>query len=178
MNRFLLALVPLALLTAVGWADTASREQERIFQMQRNRQLIEALVESGLQLAGENDPIKRANHLNGLADRVVTEIRTAARASENHRVEELGDHLRAILEEGVAASLEHVHEAAPPGSSLAQKLKDVQKRTAGTIQQLQDELETSRDPAVQYRLREVLRSARGGQAAVVERAGKATAGSR
>lgn len=180
MNRFLLALVPLAMLTAVGWADREPREEEvRALQIRRNSELIEALVNHGLGLAAEEDPVKRTEQLGMLAETVASEIRTAARQSETGRVDELGDHLETILTEGLVESLETLRQQAPPGSSLAQKLEKVKARTAGAVRLLEDELtDPTLGSATRDKLKEAVRQANTGHKAVVDSAAKATAAQR
>jgi hypothetical protein len=180
VNRFLLALVPLAMLTAVGWADREPRKEElRARQIEQNHTLIAALVDRGLGLADEDDPAKRADQLGMLAETVASEIGQAARNSESGRVDELDAHLEKILREGLVESLEKLRDQAPPGSSLAQKLEKVKARTARAVKQLEAEMQApTTGPAMRERLRKAIRTANNGHDAVVESAGKATAAQR
>lgn len=172
MNRFLLALVPLALLTAVGWADNPSRrEAERILQLQRDRHLIRTLVERGLHLAGEEDPLKRADHLGGLAEQMASEIQTAAKQGEDSRVAELGEHLKAIFEKGLVETLKAASPTAAPGSSQEQKMNEVRKRTAKTVKDLEAGLAEVTDEKTKAQLRRVLEGAAAGRD-TVDRAGR------
>jgi hypothetical protein len=180
VNRFLLALVPLTMLTAVGWADRELRREEvRARQIAQNQTLIAALVDRGLGLADEDDPARRADQLGMLAETLASEIGQAARNSESGRVDELDAHLEKTRQEGLVESLEELREQAPPGSSLAQKLEKVKARTARTVKQLETELNApTTGPAMRERLRRAIRTANNGHNAVVESAGKATAAER
>src|SRR5262249_2223551 len=57
---------------AVGGPD-----DERLRQWQRDREVVQTLVDGGLKLAAEPDPLKRAEHCNRMADGLAREIRQA-----------------------------------------------------------------------------------------------------
>src|SRR5262249_51517560 len=84
---------------------------------QRNQALIVALVHGGLHLAAEEDPIQRANHCNVVVKLFAVEMRQAADTHEAGRFAELGQHLRALLEDGVAANLSRARGSIPEGSA-------------------------------------------------------------
>src|SRR5262249_1106535 len=93
---FVLLLGPVLLATALAWADAPalSGEPQRADQLRRNRNLIGALVEGGLNLAGEDDPLKRAGYCNDLAQRLAGAIKEASESRDGPRTAELGRHLR------------------------------------------------------------------------------------
>src|SRR5439155_26249795 len=67
----ILVLLPTAL---AAWAGAALAQDdgvdERAGQLQRDQQLIQLLVDSGVRLAAEDDPLRRADYCNRLADRL------------------------------------------------------------------------------------------------------------
>jgi hypothetical protein len=84
--------------------------------LQRDQELIETLVDSGLALAGQDDPLERAAQCNKLADSLAKEIRHAGVDRDGARVAELGRHLRVVLESGVADNLRVARSAIARGS--------------------------------------------------------------
>src|SRR5262249_20048331 len=101
----------------------------------------------------EDDPLKRAKHLGALAEKVASEIGTAAQGHEPDRVDELGKHLETLLREGMVNSLKELEEKAPPGSSLDQKLKEVQRLADAAVRQIEEKLARTTDHAVKEQLR-------------------------
>jgi hypothetical protein len=107
---------PLALLTAalgLALAGLALASQEgpgpaanpRISRVHKDLPLIEALVDSGLRLAAEDDPLQRAVACNALADRLAREVRRAAAVKDRSRASDLGHNLQDLLVRGVAGNL-------------------------------------------------------------------------
>ncbi len=148
MKHFLLVPISIVLLSALVWADDAAAPSpaQLARQFQRNRGLVQALVHGGLRLAGENDPLKRADYCTGLAECLVDEMRQAADDRETARVAELGQHLHALLEHGVAANLSTARDAIPPGSMEEKGLQDLQERTARVLRPLEERLQRNGDP--------------------------------
>ena len=66
--------------------------------------LAQELVESGLRLAAEDDPVKRAEACGGLADTFAQEVRLATAAKDSARALDLGRDLQGLLR-GLAANL-------------------------------------------------------------------------
>jgi hypothetical protein len=160
MTRRFLAVMPLAILATLVWADDVSVRPaaEHARQWQRNRDLVKTLVDSGLSLAGEDDVLKRADQCAGLAAHLAGEIRQAARQREGPRISELGQHLQTLLEQGVAANLTRARDAATGGTSLEQQLKKLQEQTANVVGPLEDELLRSQDAETREDVQRALRS--------------------
>jgi hypothetical protein len=118
MVRFaLLNMVVLALAAAVwGGAPVPLSDVERARQLQRDQELIESLVDSGLALAATEDPLQRAGQCNKVAERLASEIRHAGADRDSGRVKELGQHLKLVLENGVADNLRIARTAIVAGS--------------------------------------------------------------
>jgi hypothetical protein len=122
---------------------------ERARRYRQNHGLVVLLVQGGLRLAGEDDPLRRADFCNDLAEGLAAEIQRAADNHEGGRAAELGHLLHALLKDGVAANLLTVHvalEGEGRDSSLEKKLQDVQRRTAGVVQPLEKQLQRAVKP--------------------------------
>ena len=149
---FTAALVPLA-----GAQDSASRPDAdlRAHLFQRDRDLIQMLVEGGLRLAAADDALERAECCSGVAERLATALQQAAVNQEKGRVAELGVHLRALLETGVAANLSTARRQIPIGSTLEKNLRAVRDRTTHLLEPLEVQLLRVTDPedTIQHTLR-------------------------
>jgi hypothetical protein len=140
MNRifFLPGLVVLACtILAVGQEPAVPDEALLSHALHRNRDLIQALVRGGLSLAAEDDPVKRADSCNELAVRFAGEIRQAATQRDAVRAVELGDHLYALLKQGVAFNLSIARRLTPPGSAHELEIN----RVGGRVPQITEPLE-------------------------------------
>jgi hypothetical protein len=135
-----------------GASVSAPAPAERLRLFRRNRGLIEKVVQSGLLLAAERDPLRCAQCCADLAESLAIEIKDAAHSKEGSRVAELGQHLRDLLKQGVAANVTTVRsqvEKAPPDSSLRKdfaKLQRVHDQTTQVLQRLDRDLQRVVDP--------------------------------
>jgi hypothetical protein len=122
-------------------ADAATpAEPRRIKQLQRNRKLIQTLVEGGLRLAGIDDTLDRADSCKQLAKGLASEIRDAAQHREGDRALEMGQHLRDLLQQGVAGNIRSVRPTVHHGSLAEKHLYDVQDWVSGITGSLEKEL--------------------------------------
>jgi len=102
---------------ALAGADTpGGAPNPRVGRVHKDLQLIEALVDSGLRLASEEDPLQRAAACNALADRLAREIRGAAAAKDQGRAADLGHNLQLLLVRGVAGNLNLAYGTMSEGS--------------------------------------------------------------
>jgi hypothetical protein len=111
-------------------------------QLTRNRSLIEALVTSGLSLAAEEDPLRRADQCNGLARQLVDEIQQAADWEEDGRAAELGWHLHDLLKGGVVCNLTTVRDHTPPDSTRHKELRRVSEEAQRLTEPLEKRYQT------------------------------------
>ena len=170
MNRFLLALAALGFATWVcAQGDQTESAAEKARRFHRNRDLVKNLVTGGLELANEEDPLERAAKCNGMAQRLADEIRLAATRREGFRAFELGEHLRLLLETGVAENLKAVVSQLRPDSpgererQREQKLRQVAEQAASVATPLEDQLQQTQDEKVRDDLQRAFRTIRAGR---------------
>ncbi len=89
---------------ADGPADADPAEVAR--QCQRDRGLLKALVERGVGLSAEADPLRRADLCNELAEELARELGHSTADRDMLRASALGGHLRTLLKRGVASNVE------------------------------------------------------------------------
>jgi hypothetical protein len=140
------ACAPVLVLAAVSRAQSPAAplspaEQARRFG--RNRSLIEKLVTGGLQLAGEEDPLKRADYCNSIAQGMADEIRLAVGGHEKGRVAELKQHLHSLLKDGVAENLSQARERIPNGSAEEKGLCKVRDDTEQFLKPVQEVIDAT-----------------------------------
>ena len=147
---------------AVVVADATPADAARVKQLVRNRGIIQTLVDGGIRIAREDDVLHRADSCSDLAKGLAGEIRQAAVARDGDRAAEMGQHLRDLLQGGVARNIRTVRSGAPEGVvSLAQKEKMEQVRdwvkdvTVG----VEDQLRLASDSEMKQTL-EAIRGAR------------------
>jgi hypothetical protein len=142
--------------------DAAARA--RFFE--RNRDLIQTLVEGGLRLAVTDDPLERAECCSGVAESLAAAIQQAARKQDGAHVAELGLHLRALLQTGVAANLSTARRQIPLGSMLEKNLREVRDRTAHLVEPLEEQLLHLTDREYQQEIRYTLKALQVGRTEV------------
>jgi len=134
LSATLLALSGLALAT-----DWPGESEERLRQVQRDLQLIQTLVDQGLNLAAEEDPIVRARTCNDLAGALVQEIQKAAETKDEKRAAHLGGYLKTVLVRGVAENLDLARRDLPQDSPRQQELQSISIQTVRVTQPVADE---------------------------------------
>jgi hypothetical protein len=163
------ALLLVALAGFVGAGDpepaTELDPAEAVRQFRRDRKLIESLVESGLRLAGEEDPLKRADQCNVLAEQLSQEIQQAAADREGQRAEALGNHLNALLVRGVAGNLTLALGSQEPDAPPAPEMKRIAEQAALALKPAEEELGRPAHDG-QASLQQALKFVHGGRAAV------------
>jgi hypothetical protein len=166
-----LPLLVLALLLPLAFAEDAPRQPtsaERVELFQRNQVLIQTLVQSGLRLAKEEEPLPRAEACGDAAQRLAEEIRQAVANHEQARLTELGQHLQALLDNGVVANLRKARRQIPAGSTYEKNLFAVRDRITAELATLEKFLaeEAEKDQELSQRLPVLVRESR----AAVEKA--------
>jgi hypothetical protein len=167
MKRVPLLTIPVTLVFAVLAVahDTAIGEPSaNQRQLQRNRSLIRDLVQSGLQLAAEEDPLVRADHCHALAERVIDEIKSSASESELDRAVQLSEHLNSVLKLGIASNLRIVRFESSPSSTREIDVQRVGSQVRDLMEPLEEFLRGHGADGAE--LRRALRGIRDGQAEV------------
>ena len=127
MTRPALTAVVLASLAAwagaQGPAPTTAAERLRLHRA--NRTLLTDLVGSGVRLAGADSPVARAEACQQTARAVGIAVRRAAEANDADRVAELGDHLDALVRDGLVPVLDDATRTVPAESPDAARLRAV-----------------------------------------------------
>jgi hypothetical protein len=140
MKRMACLTVLLFLTSALpGRSDDESKRQGigvRAEQFHRDADLVQALVEGALKLAGEKDPVQRADCYQILAAKVAQEVRRANASGDDHRAAALARHIDVLWREGVAENL----TAAKAASDAAARQNDID-RVALSVAKLGDSLQ-------------------------------------
>jgi hypothetical protein len=133
----LFAALALAILDGTG--ALAARSDPSHGAIQRDREMIKALVEGAIKLAAETDPVRRAGHCNAIAKSFGDEIGSAVQARELDRACELAGLFEGLLAQGVAVNLRLARQEAPVGSARESEMRELGFRVAeltGPIEEL------------------------------------------
>jgi hypothetical protein len=147
-------------------ADEPTPNVTRGQRLRRDSQLIESVVQSGLRIAGENDPLKRATYCNGMAETLAAEISQAAGDRDGMRLTELGQYFQELLEQGVASNLNFARKQLPSGPSLERKLHPIGEQATEIAKRLEAQLELAPLSNSQDALRNAREQLRAGQTEV------------
>src|SRR5262245_47893790 len=91
-------------------------DADEVAAFQRDLPLIEALVNEGLEIAANDDPLKRAGACNRLADHFSREMHNAVMKKSSSRAHCMGNHLEDLLLRGVAHNLSLAKKTMPKDS--------------------------------------------------------------
>ena len=138
-------VMPAALAVALAGSALAQDDpvDERVRLLQRDQQLIQQLVDSGVRLAAEDDPLRRADHCNRLADRLGKEIKQAMAKKDSQRAAHFSKHMQALLVRGVAGNLAIVKDSLESkGSNVDREteLLRLSKEISKVTQDIEDEV--------------------------------------
>ncbi|HEV3202954.1 MAG TPA: hypothetical protein VGY77_01155 [Gemmataceae bacterium] len=165
MNRYWIlpvsAFLILAIVAVAQDPSNSAEEEWLTRQWQRNRGLIEALVQNGLALAGEKDPIERAKSCKDLADRFAEEIQEAAEDHEAGRALELSGHFHALIKRGIAGNLRSI-EKPNPFSTLDMEMRRVGEQVKELTEPMEKKLKgmAPNDGGDLWRVLQTVRDAR------------------
>jgi hypothetical protein len=167
-----LSLVPLACL-AVAPARAQSPSPVEIAadqaqRFQRNRELIHALVENCLKLAGQLQTVDRASSCTDVADKLAEEMQRAIADRDVGRASDLGKAFKDLLVHGVAFNLTTAGGEIPVGGLREAELLQVGEHVQRIVAPL--ELQLARIPAKDNtdRWQRVLKQVTDGQAEVLK----------
>lgn len=108
---------------AQGPSPLSADEHHKL--LRANRLLLDDLVESGVKLADADTARQRAEAARDAARRLSRELTTAVAAENADRVAEMGDHLDALLRDGLTPAIRTAHDQIPPDSAEAKRLKEL-----------------------------------------------------
>ena len=117
----------------------------RAKQLQRDQSLIQAIVDGGVKLATEDDPLKRAEECNRMADILAGEAKLAFLAKDSERAVDLSDHMQQMLVQGVASNLSMAKSAMGPNSPREKDMARVGAAAFNAAKKIEDEI--NRHPA-------------------------------
>jgi hypothetical protein len=120
---------------------------DRVAQLQRDRDLIRDLVEGGVKLAAEADPLKRADHCNRLADGLAREIKKAVATRDALRAAQLSEQMQLLLVRGVAGNLHVARASLEPNSPREPEFLRLGIEVAGVAKTIEDEV--GNDPTLE-----------------------------
>ncbi len=106
----------------------------------RDRAVARTLVEGGLKLAGEDDPLQRTNYCNSLADMLAGEIKQAVQTDDAPRAAQLGEQMNLLLVQGVAANLDLARAAMGADSPREPEIARVGTEVNGMAKKIEDEI--------------------------------------
>lgn len=129
----------------------------------RNFDLIESVVKNSMQLAVEEDPIRRAACCGNVARSLARAIEQASAEREGERAAELGQHLRAQLQRGVATNLTVAAEQTPVGSLREGELLKVAGDVARIVQPLEESLRRAAESGAGEQVQNTLRAVHDGR---------------
>lgn len=144
---------------AVLAADQAQR-------FQRNRRLIQALVESSLRLAELNDVVHRASSCTDLADNLAEELQAALTDRDVVRSQELAKALKDVLIHGVAFNLTTANGIIPVGAVREPEMLQIGAHVDRIAEAVADRLKTPPDAGDAWQ--KVARAVSDGQAEVAK----------
>jgi hypothetical protein len=144
LRRALLAPAAGALF-AVAATPPAPAADDEARRFHRNRGLIERLVQDGLDLAREDNLVKRADRCNDIVQGLAREM-TGAEAGESERVAELGRYLRDVLKRGVGDNLKTARTDIHAGSEEEKELQRVHDKTKDVVHDLKTRLHEGGNP--------------------------------
>jgi hypothetical protein len=141
----------LVLLLTAGITATASGQtsaprltaSEQLRLLDRNRALLEHLVDRGLGLTSANSPLGRLEECRLTTDRLADELKYAVAGEDADRIAEIGDHLVLIVRDGVVPNLTDARDHIPPDSADFPKLVQAHQLTRQSIEPLAQLLPTN-----------------------------------
>jgi hypothetical protein len=128
-------------LTLAGLPEAGPAQPSRLDRLRADLALIEALVDGGLKLAGEENPLRRAESCNSLAEKVAREVKRATAAKDRTRAADLGRQLQALLERGVARNLGLAQSGMPEDSLLIPEMRRLGEKAVAAMAPAMEDLE-------------------------------------
>jgi hypothetical protein len=120
--------------------------EQRAQQLERDQEMIQTLVKGGLDLAGEEDALRRADYCNLIASGLAKEIKKAVAKKDAVQAALYGRHMQDMLVQGVAVNLTTAREALLPNSPGHEAIAKVGEKVADVAKSVEVEVERAADP--------------------------------
>ena len=151
--RYAILAAALVALSGLALAQEPAENSERLRLLRRDLPLIHALVEEGLNLADQEDPVARARTCNVLADKLVQEFQQAAVVRDEKRAADMGQYLQAVLVAGWPATSDRcaaAHLPSPPLEELRRICDRALRVTQPVVEDARREMEQKKimQPAI------------------------------
>jgi hypothetical protein len=173
MRRLGLVLLPLLTTAGLVLANPPAPPRSpaaRLKEMRRDLALVRNLVEGGLRLAKEEDPLRRADQCNVLARGLSREVQQAVKDREHSRADALGQRLEALLVRGVAGNLQRARAQLPPNSPRLPELRRLGDEALSVMEPLRKEFDQMPEYE-QHQMASVLHAVTQGRAEVEKAVG-------
>ena len=142
MKRLLAMTLVFILATLVGAQGDSSRvtPAQQAAMLERNRELLKATIDTGLELTSDNGPLDRAAMCTKLAGKWSDAIRSAASSKETSRVHELGKHFETVIDRGVVSNLRDARSKIKSGSKQESELDQRRDEAIKVLDKLESDL--------------------------------------
>jgi hypothetical protein len=144
--------------------EGSAAETSKLPIARRDLALILTLIDGGLKLAGEDDPLQRASYCQEMADKLAGEIKQAVQTNDAGRALQLGDQMNLLLVQGVAGNLDMARAGMEPNSPREPEIARVGSQVSGAAKTIEDEI--TRLPAPHPNMLRTLQAVQGGKTAV------------
>lgn len=127
LRRFLFAafaLTALAVAAGAQFAPGGPLAAEQLKMFRSNRELLENLVEHGVELANADTPVAKVKACRESAKDLGRALKDAVDRDDADRVAELGDHLAAVIRHGLLPTIDEARTTIPVGTDAAKDLAD------------------------------------------------------
>ncbi len=135
MHRLRFLSTVFALSALALWAGAQAPAQaplaaEQLKLFQSNRDLLERLVEHGVELANADTPVARVKACHESVKDLGRALRYAAESDDPDRVVELGDYLSNMIQKSLVPSIDDAQKIIPAGTDAEKELLDLTNRAA------------------------------------------------
>lgn len=148
MTRPTLTAVVFVVLAAWAGAQGPTTASDKLRLHRANRTLLTDLVGGGVRLGAADHPVARAEACQQTARAVGIAVRRAAEANDADRVAELGDHLDALVRDGLVPVLDDATRVIPAESPDGARLRAVRAGAAADLGETEAALPAGDDAAV------------------------------
>lgn len=119
------------------WASAQDRNREfhqQLKQLEANRLLLDQLIDHGLNLSSAEkggNSLARARECREAAEKLAAALKAAsADDTDPERVAELGDHIAAVVRDGLVPNLTQAGRDIPPGSQDYKRLTELSAQSS------------------------------------------------